>query len=294
MMNRMMLAFAALLVSAPALAKARPFVSDRIAVSVEGRGRDVVLVPGMTSSPAAWKYTVKQVPGYRYHLVQVKGFAGVPAEGNANGDLIKASGEEVARYIREARLKKPAVVGHSMGGSIALMIGARHPGLASRIMVVDQVPWMGIFYGAPGLTPEKLRPIADAARLQSLAQTPEARRAQYQAMTDGMVATQSERAGVVQSAMDSDQAVTAQAFNELLMTDLRPELPRIAVPVRVLYVTPRIGPAVTDAYVDQIYRDSYAGLTGVTLVRVPDSAHFVMYDNQPFFAKALKDFLTGR
>lgn len=283
----------ALVLLAPLPAFAGPFASDRITVKVEGKGPDVVLVPGLTSSPAAWKFTVPAVPGYRYHLVQVKGFAGTAPDGNAKGDLIKQSAEEIARYIAEAKLKKPAVVGHSMGGTIAMMIAARHPQAASRVMVVDQVPWMGIFFGPPGTTAESVRPTADAMRAQMAAQPADARAKQIAAMTGAMVATEAERAGVAKSAIDSDQAVSAQAFHELLVTDLRPELPKVTVPATVLYVTPR-GTPVTDAQVDAIYQASYAGLKGVKLVRIPDSAHFIMYDNQPRFAAELKAFLTAR
>jgi Niemann-Pick C1 protein len=77
-MIRMLLGLLLLLV--PGSASAAPFASDRISVRVEGEGPDVVLVPGLGSSPQAWASTVAAVPGYRYHLVQVKGFAGLPAE----------------------------------------------------------------------------------------------------------------------------------------------------------------------------------------------------------------------
>lgn len=278
------------LLLAPSLADARGFASDRITVRVEGQGPDVILVPGLTSSPAAWRYTVPGVPGYRYHLVQVKGFAGTAADGNAAGDTVRRSAEEIARYIGEARLESPAVVGHSMGGSIAMMIAARHPGSVSRVMVVDMMPWMGAMFGP---TIEQVRPIADAtrARMESNAD-PAARTRQISAMTESMVATESERAGVLKSALDSDTAVTAQAYHELLVTDLRPELGKITVPTTVLYVTPR-GAPFTDAQIDVFYRGFYAGLNGAKLIRIPDSAHFIMFDNKDRFHAELKTFLAG-
>ena len=45
--------------------------------------------------------------------------------------------EEIARDIREQGLQKPAVVGHSMGGTIAMMLAARHPDSVGRLMVVS-------------------------------------------------------------------------------------------------------------------------------------------------------------
>ena len=95
---------------------------------VIGSGPDVILIPGLTASSAVWRPVVAAVPGYRYHLIQVAGFAGAPARGNARGEMVAPLADEIARYIAVNHLDHPAVVGHSMGGTLALMIAARHPG----------------------------------------------------------------------------------------------------------------------------------------------------------------------
>jgi pimeloyl-ACP methyl ester carboxylesterase len=102
------------LFSASVPAFAAPFASSRITVRTEGSGPDVVLVPGLNSSPRVWAEMVKAVPGYRYHLVQVSGFAGQPKDGNAEGPVAAPVAEEIDRYIKEAGLTRPAVIGHSM------------------------------------------------------------------------------------------------------------------------------------------------------------------------------------
>lgn len=277
----------------PAPAEASAFASDRITVTVKGSGPDVILVPGLTSSPAAWKFVAEDVPGYRYHYVQVKGFAGTPAEGNAKGDVTKMAAEEIARYIAAAKLKAPAIIGHSMGGSIAMMVAARHPGSVSRAMVVDMFPFMGAMFGGPNATSESVAPIADGMMAQMQAATPEARKAQMTAMTGAMVGNEEERGAVVQSALDSDQAVVASAYRELIVTDLRPELGKIAVPTTILYVTPK-GVPLTDEQMDGYYKAAYASLAGAKLTRIPDSAHFIMYDARARFAAELKAFLAAK
>lgn len=283
------LALITALFSLPATAET-PFSSDRIAVTVEGEGPDVILIPGLTSSPAAWSEVTPALPGYRWHFVQVKGFAGTAPEGNAQGDVLAGVAKEIARYIDEAGLDRPAVVGHSMGGTLALMIGARHPGAAGKVMVVDQLPFMGAVYGPPGTTVESVTPTADKLRDTMLARSPEEHEAQLAAMTAGMVKAEAKRAAVLESAVKSDRAVTAQAFHELIITDLGPELPNIAVPVKVLYVTPA-GIPFTDEQIDGFYRLVYAPVKQVELVRIPDSAHFIMYDNPARFVEELKAFL---
>ncbi|HEU0135611.1 MAG TPA: alpha/beta hydrolase, partial [Allosphingosinicella sp.] len=137
-MSRRPFLLLALALSAPA--SAAPFKPTRISVEVRGSGPDVILIPGLASSRGIWNGTVAAVPGYRYHLVQVAGFAGTPSAGNGTGPVAASVAAEVARYIASGRLNRPAIVGHSMGGSIAMMVGARHPGSVGKVMVVDMLP----------------------------------------------------------------------------------------------------------------------------------------------------------
>ena len=267
-----------------------PFGSDRISVEVRGSGPDVVLIHGLGSSTRVWSETVAAVPNYRYHLVQMNGFAGTPAEANADGAVITRTAEEVARYIREARLNRPALIGHSMGGTVALSLAARHD-LVSRVMVVDMVPFLGALFGPPGTTAETVRPTADRLRDQALAATPEARRQTVEASMKTMVLTDALRQPAIDDALASDRGVTAAAYHELIVTDLRPELPRIRVPVTVLHVqTPNI-PMTVEQF-DAFYRAAYAGLPNVSIRRIPGSYHFIMYDQPDRFAAEVRAFLA--
>lgn len=283
-------AFAGLLITAPGLAETEDFQSDRISVVAKGSGPDVILIPGMTSSPSAWR-SVADMPGYRVHYVQVKGFAGTAPEANAQGDVSAPAAAEIARYIRAEGLDHPAVIGHSMGGTMALMIAARHPDAVSKVMVVDQLPFMGIVYGPPGTTPESVRPTADKLRAEMVEATSEEFQKRLEAMTTAMVRNEEQRALVLADAKASDRQTVANAFHELIVTDLRPELSSIKVPVTVLYVTPE-GVLLTDAQIDAVYQASYAPLAGVELVRIPDSAHFIMSDNPERFKAEMKALLA--
>src|SRR5437868_5738546 len=132
------------------------FSSERIGVTVMGSGPDVVLIPGLSSTPAVWSSTMAALPGYRYHLIHVSGFAGRPAGANAQGSYLVPVADEIARYIREAHLDRPAVVGHSMGGSWTIMLAGRHPELVGKAMVVDMLPYLGIMMRAQGISEEQM------------------------------------------------------------------------------------------------------------------------------------------
>ena len=292
--RRFIAATLAVLAALPAAqALAAPFASERITVRTEGAGPDVVLVPGLNSSPRAWASTVAALPGYRYHLVQLSGFAGQPAGANKEGLVAAPAAEEIARYIRESNLKQPAVIGHSMGGTIGLMLASRHPESLSRLMVVDMFPYLGTFFAGPGAPPERVAAIADQIAAHLRGATPEQRSKRAGETIAGMVDTESMRAGATADVLASDADVGSRAMRELIVTNLIPELPKIAVPVTVLYVQPKSVPLPAEQF-DAVYRSGYAPVKQLTLKRIPDSAHFIMWDQPQRFQGEVKTFLeTG-
>ncbi len=280
------------------------FASDRITVRVDGDldGRDIILIPGLSSSPEIWQGTVDHLTaqdgvGWRVHRIHIRGFAGAPAAGNAQTGatptLIGApAAEEIARYIREQGLQKPAVVGHSMGGTIAMMLAARHPDSVGRLMVVDMIPFMGAMFGPPGTTVETVTPVADQVYAVQANSPRETYVAQATTAITGMVNTVERREEALEDMRTSDQKVSAAAFRELITTDLRPELPRITAPTEVLYV--KFNPPLTAELTDAIYQASFAGLPKVELKRIDDSAHFIMFDQPQRFYADLDAFLSAK
>lgn len=274
------------------------FQSDRIHVRVDGDagGRDIILIPGLSSSPEIWQGTVDHLgAGWRVHRIHVQGFAGAPAEGNAQGatpsPVAAPVAEEIARYIREKGLTKPVVVGHSMGGTIGMMLAARHPDAVGKLMVVDMVPFMGAMFAAPGASAESVTPVADQIWAAQANSPREAYVAQATASINGMINAESRRAEALEDMRESDQKVSAAAFRELITTDLRPELSKITAPTEVVYAKfndPRMTPQITDS----IYRMSFANLKDAQLKRIDDSAHFIMFDQPQAFYADLDAFLA--
>ncbi|MFC5462742.1 alpha/beta fold hydrolase [Massilia niabensis] len=274
-------------------ALAAPFSSERIAVRTEGAGPDVVLVPGLNSSPRAWASTVAALPGYRYHLVHIAGFAGKPVGGNKEGRVAAPVAEEIARYIRESGLRQPAVIGHSLGGTIGMMLASRHPDALSRLMVVDMVPYLGVMFAGPGATAEKVEAVADGFAARMRAASPEQRAKGASDTIKGMVNTEAMRPGAIEDSQASDPDLGGRAYRELIVTNLIPELANIKVPVTVLYVQPKNLP-VPAAQFDAGYRAAYAPVRNLQLTRIEDSAHFIMWDQPQRFQNEMKTFLGTR
>lgn len=287
-------AAAAVLLSACASspeASSQTFTSDRISVVTRGSGPDVIFIPGLSSHRDVWLETADALDDrYTVHLVQLNGFAGFPAAGNADGPVAAPVAEEIARYISERGLNRPAVIGHSMGGTMGMMLAARHPDSVGKLMVVDMIPWMGAMFGAPGATVESVRPVADQIRTAMLAAPADQTTTSEQTIAT-MIRTESARPQHVEYSRLSDRRTSANAFHELIVTDLRPELSNITAPVTVLFVIPPNAPITPEQYEGYV-RISYANLPNAQIVRVDDAWHFIMIVQRDRFIRDVEAFLA--
>ncbi|WP_446741424.1 alpha/beta fold hydrolase [Sphingobium yanoikuyae] len=255
----------------PALAA--DFASRRIMVTVRGSGRDVLLIPGLASGPGIWNGVTGQMPGYRWHLVHVRGFAGLAADANGSGPVVQPVADEIARYIAAAGLRRPAVVGHSMGGTLAMMQGLK--GLASRVMVVDMLPAGAAMVGG---TANGMGYLADQLS-QYFTGTAAGRRylAQIVAQAPG--------------AEGSNPEVIATALRDLANTDLGPQLGRIEVPMSVVYAVG--ADQAQSVEITRRFRAAYAAKKDAKLLPIGPSGHVVMADQPTRFNAALGNFLKG-
>jgi pimeloyl-ACP methyl ester carboxylesterase len=247
---------------------------------VRGSGPDVVLIPGLSASRGVWNGTVAAMPGYRYHLVQVAGFAGTPAAGNSAGKVAAPVADEIARYIAANRLGRPAIVGHSMGGSIAMMIGARHPEVAGRIMVVDMLPSPARPFGVRAAA---IGPLAKLVGSEMVGA--DNLRRDFKSLIGRFG-----NADWLESR--SDAGVVGRSLEELLSTDLGPELVRIRAPFTVVYACPKLSYACGP--LTRAYTAAYARRPATTLVRIDRSGHTIMWDQPAAFQAALRAFLASR
>ena len=119
--------------------------------------------PGRGHRALASLYKSGKIPGIITqnidNLHQVSGFAGDAARGNRAGPVIAPLADEIARYIVDRRLARPAIVGHSMGGTLAMMIAPQQPGhFAEQLVTANAALARELAAGEkgslPGLAPE--------------------------------------------------------------------------------------------------------------------------------------------
>jgi pimeloyl-ACP methyl ester carboxylesterase len=274
---------------AAALAQAA-FASDRLSVEVIGAGPDVILIPGFGSSREVWRAEAERLKAtHRVHLVQLAGFAGEPWT-HGDGPFVQPVADELVRYIREAGLERPAVIGHSMGGLTGLLLAQAHPELVGRVMSVDSLPFFSALYG-PTATVESARPFADQAAAGILNADAAGYRVQQERTAAGMMRNEVGRAAMVEWSMASDRQAMASAIRDVMTTDARPGLAAMTTPVWAVYAADANGGAPA-AMADGMWGREYGALPGVKLARVDDSRHFIMTDQPERLSALVDEFLA--
>ena len=278
--------------SAAALTAA-PVTSDRISVGVAGQGPDVILIPGLASSAHVWDMTIAHIATtHRVHVVQLAGFAGTAPGSNADGPVLEPVVDAIHDYIAANHLEGAAVIGHSLGGLMAMRLAVAHPSDAGQLMVVDALPYAGMMFGASA-TPAMVEPQVRGMRDRLIAGTQEAyAAAEPQQMARLIKSTGESARAAVAAAVASDRRVVAQALYDDMTTDVRADLAKITVPVTILYPG-NASSGAPQEMIDALYTGAFAALPHGKVERVDDSYHFIMIDQPTLFLQKVDAFLAG-
>jgi N-formylmaleamate deformylase len=109
----------------------------RLHVLQHGAGDDELLVlPGITSPAAVWEFAVEPLAeGRRVHTMDLRGrgLSDKPASGYGLDDYAA----DAAAVVRELGLRRPAVLGHSLGARIAAALAVAGLVELGRLILVD-------------------------------------------------------------------------------------------------------------------------------------------------------------
>ncbi|MEV8266253.1 alpha/beta fold hydrolase [Microbacterium sp. NPDC076911] len=101
----------------------------------DSRVSDVVLIHGVTASHLAWPFVVDLLPGVRVIAPDLRGRG---ASNSLIGDAgMKAHANDLKATLDALHVEQALVVGHSMGGFVAVTFAHLHPERVSRLVLVD-------------------------------------------------------------------------------------------------------------------------------------------------------------
>lgn len=259
----------------------RPFkveVHEAIAPSeTDAMSASVLLVPGLGSPGSVWDDMVEVLTaaGYDAHVVTLAGFAGT--EPSLDDGVFLPRVRDALIDWAESLDAPPAVVGHSLGGTMAFWLASTEPGLFGPIVAVDGVPFLpGL--GDPSATEEGTRPTAATLRANLEAMTVEQSDMHAAMNLSAMISDPDQARRVAEASRGGDPATLGAAVYELMTTDLRDDVARIESPVLLLAAGAAAPTPDAAAMLRERYAAQVAAIADHRVEVVEGARHFVMLD----------------
>jgi N-formylmaleamate deformylase len=240
-----------------------------------GAGTPLVLIPGITSPAATWGFVAERFGRFfDTYVLDVRG-RGLSESGAGLDYRLDALAADVAAFADALDLRDYALVGHSMGGRIAIRAARAHPLQASRIVLVDP-PVSG-----PGRRPypANLAWYVDSMRLMREAAGIDALRPFSPTWSDDQLRLRAEWLPTC------DEQAVITAFHGFQEDDIHADLPRIATPMRL--IAAGRGDVITPEELAEIRMLA----PGIETCRVEAAGHMIPWDDFDGFFRAFGDFL---
>lgn len=259
-------------------------------VKVSGKGQPIILIPGYSCSGEVWKETVEHLKNrYELHVLTLAGFAGTaPIQDEWILNTVK---KEIITYVKDKKLKKPLLIGHSLGAFMTLWLHSSQPDMFGKSICVDGLPFISAVNN-PSATSESIKnnPQMDKqTTIKNFISLPN--EGYVKNMTGAMLyqVNDSIRANqIAQWSFESDRKTLGSTIVEMSQTDLRQEIAKIKQPILVL--ASLFG---TKEASEKEYNLQYQLLKNKT-IKVANSKHFIMYDVPEWFYNEIDTFLESK
>lgn len=275
-MKKLIMTLVLLILSLFSFGQGYPF-----SVTKSGNGKQAILfIPGFASSGDVWNETVVDLKNnYTCYVLTMAGFAGVPPQIDPSFENWKT---HIARYIEDKKLEKPIVIGHSMGGGLALAIASDYPDLVSKIIVVDALPCLAAL-----TNPDfQSNPNNDCSNIvNQINSMGNQQFTQMQKMSVASLTIDSSKfEEIVNWGLKSDRDTFAKVFCDFLNIDLRDKIKNITIPSLIL-LEPHF------KNIETAINDQYKKLSNTQLKYANQGLHFIMYDDRDWYSEQLIEFV---
>ncbi len=261
-------------------------------VTVSGAGQSMILIPGLESSSEVWSGVIDHYKSkYQLHAITLAGFAGQPAIPGLRLSNVK---DDVIRYIRDNKLAHPVLVGHSLGGFLALWIAASIPDQIDHVIAVDGVPYLPALFN-PAATAAEAKRDGEQIRTLYASLKPDQLEGMTRMSLTQMITDPKYIEIAAKWAAHSDGAFVGEAVYDLMTTDLRQEMVKIRAPVllvgagKALASNPERLEVARAAYEKQMQ-----SVPNHNVVLAANALHFIMFDDPAFLMRTMDEFLAQK
>jgi len=259
------------------------FAQDRsFQTVVKGAGKPVIFLPGFTCPGDVWNPTIAHLESsWETHQLTYAGFGGVPA---MELPWYQTLVTDISAYLEENDLRSVTLVGHSMGGMLAIDLAARQPKRVTQMILVDALPNIREVM-MPQVPVEQIQ-FDSPYNQQMLASSDSAMAVTAGFMVKAMCANPAHHAELQRYILESDRETYVYGFTELLKLDLKEQLKTVESKTLILGA----GFPSVEAVLPN-FESQYANLQQKEIKIATESRHFIMYDQPEWFYREVNNFL---
>lgn len=217
------------------------------------------------------------------------GFAGEPPF--KNDCILYAVKEELASYIKENKLVKPVIIGHSLCAFIAIWTASSYPDIAGKIICVDSIPFLPAMQLPNAITESAKAMALNIKKFISNSDTNTVI-ANQKMYLPTMISDTNKIKTVLAWALASDQPTVGEVLYEMYSTDLRKEIKKIKTPVLELgtWIAYKDYGATHNSVIT-LPKSQFKELPSAKILVSDTSLHFIMYNDPQWLYKQMDDFL---
>ncbi|PKV50453.1 pimeloyl-ACP methyl ester carboxylesterase [Aquimarina sp. MAR_2010_214] len=258
--------------------------TSAIKIEITGQGDPVLFLPGFTTPGSIWNDTVEHLTTKsEAHLISYAGFNGNPPIAMPWYDTIK---EELIVYIKDKNLTNVTIIGHSMGGNLAIDLAAALPDTITRLVIVDSIPCMRELM-MPGVPESQIQ--YDSPYNKQMLQTEDTQFKQTATMMAQNMTNNKDKVDIlINWIMEADRETYVYGYTDLLKLDLRKVLNKVTAKTLILGASfPSVEVAKSN------YEKQYTTLANKSIKMASNSKHFIMFDQPEWFYTTVNAFLAN-
>lgn len=248
-----------------------------------GSGEVIFFLPGFTTPGSVWDDTISKLQKNATSIkISYAGFNGLPTIEMPWYATIK---KELLDYIKKEEIQTFSIVGHSMGGMLAMELASELPENINKLVLVDALPCMRalIMPGVPATAIQYESPYNQ----QMLQQNDSTIAAMALMMAQNMTLNEAKVQELAKWSIEADRETFVYGYTDLLKVDLRPALSKIIAKTLILGAT-----FPDKELVMKNFEEQFENLNTKSIVLAPESKHFIMFDQPEWFHEQLNSFLS--
>jgi pimeloyl-ACP methyl ester carboxylesterase len=249
-----------------------------------GDKHPLVLVHGFSDNGLCWTPTARDLESEYDVIMPDMRAHGLSARAQPGEKVDMAA--DLAGLIRTLELRRPIIVGHSMGATITYQVGLRFPELAGALVLEDPAWWLPRPVQAPPSNQQAENPMAKWARglaNQSLDELLVQYRKDHPNWPEELLRPMCESKKQLDPTFVDTVAESMNSQEPNWLTTIR----NIAIPMLIFTANPELGAIVTPEVVAKVRELN----PNVAIVNIPDVGHLIRFDNYIAFKNALQVFL---